>query len=134
MSNEPLVAVFNTSPDTVEMLRAILQHSGFLVASAFTYDIRDGRVDLQTFMRQNRAAVIVYDIAPPYEANWALFQHVRADPALEHCRFVITSTNASEVQKLAGRDERIYEIVGKPYDLDLIVRAVKEAARARSVR
>lgn len=133
-SPQSVVAIFNTSPDTVEMLRVMLQHAGFLAASAFTYDIRDGRVDLDSFVRRNNPLVIVYDVAPPYESNWALFQRLREDPALQACQFVITSTNAAQVQALAGRDERIYEIVGKPYDLDLIVRAVKEASRARSVR
>ncbi len=116
------------------MLRVVLQHAGFLVASAFTYDIRDGRVDLDAFVRRNHPLVVVYDVAPPYDANWALFQRLREDPALQACQFVITSTNAAQVQALAGRDERIYEIVGKPYDLDLVVRAVKEASRARAVR
>ena len=131
---ETMVAVFNTSPDTVEMLRVVLQQAGFVVASAFTFEIRDGRVDLDSFMRRHYPKVIVYDIAPPYDANWALFQRLRADGALKDCQFVITSTNAAHVQALAGRDERIYEIVGKPYDLDMIVRAVKEASRARAVR
>jgi CheY-like chemotaxis protein len=131
---ENIVAVFNTSPDTVELLRVVLQQAGFLVASAFTYDIRDGRVDLDRFVRQNHPAVVVYDVAPPYDTNWALLQNLRAEPALQRCQFVITSTNAAYVQRLAGRDEQIYEIVGKPYDLDLIVRAVKEAVRVRSVR
>lgn len=133
-TDESVVAVFNTSPDTVEMLRVVLQQAGFLVASAFTFDIRDGRIDLDAFVRRNHPAVVVYDVAPPYDANWALFQRLRADPALSRCHFVVTSTNAAQVQALAGRDERIYEIVGKPYDLDAITRAVKEASRARAVR
>ena len=34
-------------------------------------------------------------------------------------------------ENLAGRDKTIYEIVGKPFDLGRLVRAVKEAARQR---
>jgi len=53
-----------------------------------------------------------------------------AHTALAGCHFVITSPNAGYVQKLADRNERLYEVIGKPYDLDEIVQATKEALRA----
>jgi DNA-binding response OmpR family regulator len=81
-------------------------------------------------MERHSPAVVVYDIAAPYEENWAMFQQLRAT-AMRDRRFVITSANPSRVERLAGRDERIFEIVDKPLDLDIIVHAVKEAARAR---
>jgi DNA-binding response OmpR family regulator len=127
----PLAAVFNSSPDTVELLRVVLQQAGFVVASAFTFQLRDGLVDLTTFMRQHQPDVVIYDVAVPYDANWALFERLRRNPAMSECQIVVTSTNAQYVQQLAGRDQRIYEIVGKPLDLGEIVRATKEALRSR---
>jgi hypothetical protein len=47
---------------------------------------------------------------------------------------VLTTTNAAQVQKIAGADEHLHEIVGKPYDLGEVVRAVKEAVRQRPTR
>lgn len=126
--NAPVVAVFNTSPDTVELLRVVLQHAGFVVVSAFTFDIRDGRVDVEAFLRHTNPSVVVYDIAPPYDANWALFQALRTNSTLQQYRYVITSTNAPYVQRLAG-DVHVHEIIGKPYDLNEIVAAVQMAAR-----
>jgi len=81
-------------------------------------------------MDRNDPAVVVYDIAAPYEENWTMFQQLRAT-AMRECRFVITSANPGRVQRLAGRDERIFELVDQPLDLDNIVHAVKEAAQAR---
>ena len=46
-------------------------------------------------------------------------------------RFVLTTTNILQVQKIVGPAVHVLEIVGKPYDLDLLIRAVKEAVRAR---
>ena len=129
-----VVAVVNTSPDTVDMLRLAFQHAGIVVVSAFTYDIRDGKVDLSAFMREHRPKVIIYDVAPPYEANWQLLQHLKRAPALQGVQWIITSTNPAHVDRLSGKDEQVYEIVGKPYDLDCIVRATKEAMRARPSR
>jgi len=128
------IAVINTSPDTVELLRRILQQAGFLVVSGYTFDIREGRLDITAFVEQHRPRVIVYDIAPPYEENWRLFNHVRALEVMRPLRFVITSVNVAHVERLLGRDEHVYEVVERPLDLDRIVTAVKEAVRARPTR
>jgi DNA-binding response OmpR family regulator len=126
--NLNVVAVFNTSPDTVDMLRLVLEHAGFVVVSAYTYELRDAKVDLEAFMRQHQPGVVVYDIAPPYEENWRLFVHFRSLDVLKDAHFVVTTTNCVQVRKLAGPEQPLHEIVGKPYDLDEIVRAVQERA------
>lgn len=126
-ANAPVVALFNTSPDTVDLLRVVLEQAGFVVVSAFTFELREGKVDLALFLRQSNPHVVLYDIAPPYDANWALFQTLLANSPLQHYRYVITSTNAPYVQRLAG-DVRVHEVIGKPYDLGEIVRAVHLAA------
>lgn len=127
----PVVAVFNTSEDTTDMLRVVLEHAGFVVVTAFTNKLRDGTTDFEAFMRQHRPQVIVYDIAIPYEENWRLFQHFRGIPACRGINFVVTTTHAGHVREIAGEETAILEIVGKPYDLDEIVRAVRDAIRER---
>ena len=121
-----VVAIFNTSEDTTDLLRIVFENAGFVVVTAFTNHLRDGKVDLEAFMRQHQPRVIVYDIAVPYEQNWRLYQHMRSAPACRGVSFVVTTTNIRYVQKLAG-DEELHEIVGKPYDLDQILGAVRQA-------
>jgi DNA-binding response OmpR family regulator len=123
----PAVAVINTSEDTIDMLRYLFESHGFVVVSAFTHKIRDGHTDLETLMRQHRPAAIVYDIGLPYEENWRLFENIRSSPACDGVPFVVTTTNEAQVRKVAG-DEPVLEIVGKPYDLDLLVKKVKSVA------
>jgi CheY-like chemotaxis protein len=130
----PVVAIINTSADIIDMLRIALERAGILSVTAFTTEIREGSVDLERFVNQHQPKVILYDIAPPYDANWMLFQHVRAMPVMAGRFFVLTATNATHVERLAGSDHRIYEIVGKPLDLDQIVQATREALRARPTR
>jgi DNA-binding NtrC family response regulator len=129
-----VAAVVNSSPDIVDMLRTALEPAGIVVVSALTFDIRDGRIDFERFLQQHDPTVIVYDIAPPYQANWQLFQHLCRMREMQSRQFVLTSTNPRHVEGLAGSHQRVYEIVGKPFDLDQIVRAVKEAAKARATR
>jgi CheY-like chemotaxis protein len=125
------VVIINTTPDVVEMLRQALERAGFVVTTCFTFDIRDGHVDLEAFVRQHRPRVILYDLAPPYETNFRLFEHIRSMPALEDAQFVLTSMNPKNVRHLVGRDERVYEVVDRDEDLLAIIQAVKEASRIR---
>jgi len=134
-SSPTVVAVFNTSEDTTDLLRVVFERAGFVVVCAFTNMLRDGKVDFEAFMRQHRPQVIVYDVALPYEENWRLLQHFRSSPACAGVQFVVTTTNAKHLESLAGAGHQtIYEIVGKPYDLDILVNAVKDAAHARPTR
>ncbi len=128
------VAVFNANDDVVEMLRLALERSGFLVVSGHVDDARRGALLLSTFVAEHDPAVIVYDIAPPYEVHWSFFEHVRGQPYMKGRQFVITSTNVQRVREQIGIEEPIFEIVGKTEDIEPIVAAVKMASRARPTR
>jgi CheY-like chemotaxis protein len=121
-----VVAVFDTSEDTTDMLRHLFEHRGFVVVTAFTHDIRDGKTELEALMRQHRPDVIVYDIALPYEENWRLLQNIRSSPCCKDIPFILTTTNEVQVRKVAG-DQPVLELVGKPYDLDQLVAKVTAA-------
>jgi DNA-binding NtrC family response regulator len=133
-SPPPVVAVINSTTDIVDMLRLWIGQAGFVVVTALTTEIRDGVVDIEHFIRQHDPQVIVYDIAPPYDSNWQLFQHVAAMPAFQGRQFVVTTTNAPHLEKIATPQHHVYEIVGKPEDLGRIVGAVKEASKIRPSR
>jgi len=130
MGSLSVVALFNGNHDALALVGKLLESAGFDVVSALIPEVRDGRCDVNRMMEQHDPAVVVYDIAAPYEENWAMFQQLRAT-AMRDRNFVITSANPVRVERLAGRDDRIFEIVDQPFDLDNIVHAVKEAARAR---
>jgi DNA-binding NtrC family response regulator len=130
----PVALVINTSPDVVDMLRVALERAGVVVVSTLTHQLRDGEVDVERFVEQHQPGVVVYDIAPPYDANFQLFEHMRRMPVMAGRQFVITSTNARQVEKLVSSSTAVYEVVGKPYDIDQIVMATREALKARPTR
>ena len=133
MHSPDIVAVINTAPDTVDLLKDALERAGFVVVSTYTHAIRDGEVNLEAFLRTHQPKVIVYDLAPPYERNWAFFQSLR-QTVMRDCRFVLTSVNSAQVERLVRNDQRVYEVVGHQEDLDALVQATREAARARDTR
>lgn len=126
MQRPPVVAVFNTSPDTVEMLRIVLEQAGFVVMGLYTYEVRDGRINIENVMEQHEPDVIIYDIAPPYDKNWREFQHMCTMPAVAKRKFVLTTTNIQRVREAIENPPEMFEIVGKPYDLGVIVEQVKK--------
>ena len=132
MGSLGVVVLFNANREAVVPLAKLLESAGFDAVSALIPEVINGRCDAIGIMERHDPAVVVYDIGPPYEENWEIFQICRAT-SMRDRRFVITSANPAHVQRLAGRDERIYEIVDEPWDLDTIVHAVKEAARARRI-
>jgi len=129
----PVIALINSTPDVVEMLRVALEQAGFVVVSTFTHLIRTGEVDLESLVEQHQPQAIVYDVAPPYSSNWNLFLHVSQLPGLKERPFVITSTNPVRLRELAQTEgQEISEIVEKPYLLSQLIETVRSAtARKR---
>ena len=135
MPEQPIVvAIVNTNPDLLRLLRVRLEGAGFVVIVIHIEDIKIAAGDVEATVERHNPRVIVYDIAPPYDRSWAFLQHLRST-VLDGYRFVLTTTNTQHVESLVGlRDEKVYEVVGKADDLDTILRATREALRARDVR
>ena len=134
MAKHDVVAIFNSSEEVIDLLKDVLEKAGFLVVFGHVAEIRRGAIDLEAFVKQHQPKVIVYDLMPPYEVTWGFLEHFRQNEALQGVQFVVTSLNAQRVNEIVKPNEQVYEIVGKPFDLDQIVRAVKEASRARPTR
>ena len=76
-------------------------------------DVRRGEVDLAEFVQRHDAAVVLYDIAIPYDENWRALQERRAAPALATTPFVVTTTNQRALEGVVGPTDAV-EIIGKP--------------------
>ena len=128
-----VVALFHSNPDAIVLITRLLESAGFTVVPALISDVRGGRCDVDALMTDHDPSVVVYDIGPPYEETWAMFEDIRARPSMRDCRFVVTAADAAEVERLAGDDDRIFEVVDSDSDLGDLAHAVKEAARARAL-
>ena len=124
----PAIAVINSNQDTTEMLREVLQHHGFsAVVIGHVTEIKRGHIDFLRFVATHDPRVFVWDIGIPYEENWRFVQLLMDGEQMQGRRFVLTTTNKRALDQLVGATNTI-EIIGKPYDLDLVVVAVKKAA------
>ena len=120
-----VVAILDSDPDTTEMLQIALESQGFVVVSGNLHNFRAHEQDLLAFLERTRPDVIVYDLSPPYAANWAFLRRVRELPTFARSALVITTSNERAVREFGSLP--VVEIFGKPYDLDVLARAVREA-------
>lgn len=121
----PVLAVFNSSEDILELLRILFESEGFVVVTGHVSSLRRGDFDLRDFVEQHRPAAVLYDLMPPYEQQWRFLDHLRVTSPLKDIPFVVTSTNAKAAREIAARDEPVIEILGRPFDLDELLAAVR---------
>lgn len=129
-----VVAIVDTNPEIVRILRTSLENAGFVAIDLPIEDIKTGVANLKSMIEEHDPRVIVYDIAPPYEQSWRFLEHLRSTTDFRGRQFVLTAVNVRAVRETLRREETVYEILGKDPDIMEIVRAVKEASRARPTR
>jgi DNA-binding response OmpR family regulator len=122
----PIVAILDTSEDIVDMLRAVLEGEGWIVVADYVIHYRRCEKDLVEFLNEHNPRAILFDIGPPYEANWNYFQAVRALRETKDCAIVVTTTNKARLEEIVGPTNAL-EFVGKPYDISDLIDRVKSA-------
>ena len=129
-SGKPLIAILNSTQESIDLLQSILENEGFATVSDFIVDFREGRKDIVAFFNAHQPNVVVYDIALPYVQNWRFFrEHVLAVHALPELNFILTTANKQILEMLVGGTNSI-ELVGKPVDAVEIIQAVRKIVDA----
>ncbi len=119
------VAIINSNQDIIDGIKLYLSSRGYTTVSGHVVDFKRGGQDFVKFIEENRPDIILYDIAPPYEENWNFFKIIKGSDKVKDKKFILTTTNKNALKELVGKSA--IEILGKPYDLELINLAVKNA-------
>jgi len=136
---EGVVALFNASDDTIDMIQKLLTASGgdqTLIWCHFA-DLKKGIVNFNKYMDRHNPEVVIFDLSPPYDENWKFFKTMRDDKVMEGRGVVLTTTNKARLDEVLGEDSHALEVVGKTSDLQqinsVILAETKKAEAARLV-
>ena len=137
---EGIVALFNASDDTIDMVQKLLTDSGSdqtLIWCHFA-DLKKGIVNFDKYMARHNPEVVIFDLSPPYDENWKFFKTMRDARTMDGRGVVLTTTNKNRLDEVLGQDSNALEVVGRPKDLQQIDAAIKgqtrKAEEARLVR
>ena len=132
-----IVALFNASDDTIDMVQSILTESGrdqTLIWCHFS-DLKKGIVDFAKYTKKHNPEVVIFDLSPPYDANWHFFKVMRDANVMAGRGIVLTTTNKNRLDEVLGEDSYALEVVGRPNDLQQIDAAIKaETRKAEAIR
>jgi DNA-binding response OmpR family regulator len=128
---EGVVALFNASDDTIDMVQKLLTASGSnqtLISCHFA-DLKKGIVDFGRYMDKHNPEVVIFDLSPPYDENWHFFKTMRDAKTMKGRGVVLTTTNKNRLDEVLGEDSHALEVVGWPKDLQQIDAAIKSETR-----
>lgn len=126
--SQTVIGIINSSQDTVDMLREVLQQQGFTsIVTAHIDEIKRGKLDFVEFVRMHDPRVFVYDVSIPYVENWRALELLMKTDFMRSRRVVVTTTNKRALDSLLGEQTDAIEIIGKPYDIEQVVKAVEMA-------
>jgi DNA-binding response OmpR family regulator len=134
---EGIVALFNASDDTIDMIQALLTEAGGAQSLVWCHfaDLKKGVVDFKKYLNKHNPEVVIFDISPPYDENWQFFKTMRDADVMRGRGSVLTTTNKNRLDEVLGTDSRALEVVGKPKDLKQIQAAIAaETQKADAAR
>ena len=134
---EGVVALFNASDDTIDMVQKLLTASGreqILLWCHFA-DLKKGIIDFGKYMEKHNPEVVIFDLSPPYDENWRFFKTMRDAKTMQGRGVVLTTTNKNRLDEVLGEDSHALEVVGRAKDLQEIAAAIKsETLKAEGMR
>jgi DNA-binding response OmpR family regulator len=123
----PTIAVFNASEDTVAFVRLFFEQQGFHVVTQSWPAYDPLRADVaDAFVSQHAADAVIFDVSLPYDENWQHFETFKKMLDGRKVPVVLTTTNKRALTEMVGTTGAL-EIVGKPFDLDHLASAVRNA-------
>jgi hypothetical protein len=134
---EGIVALFNASDDTIDMIQTILKkgdRAQTLVWCHFA-DLKRGIVDFGKYVAKHNPEVVVFDISPPYDENWKFYKTMRDSDEMRGRGSVLTTTNKNRLDEVLGAASHALEVVGRPEDLKQTqVEIAFQTSKAREAR
>jgi hypothetical protein len=80
-------------------------------------DLKQGIVDVGTYMDKHNAEVVIFHLSPPDDENWRFFKTMRDANTMKGRGVALTTTLKARLDEVPREDSRALEMVGRPGDL-----------------
>jgi DNA-binding response OmpR family regulator len=117
--NPPKVLVADDDEELCALLRTNLEADGFTVVVA-----GNGREALEVIEKE-RPDVVLLDIMMPVLDGWGVLERLSQNPH-DRTRVILITAKASSRDRLQGWELGADEYVTKPFDLDALLKKVRE--------
>src|ERR1700720_1791204 len=99
-----IVALFNASDDTVDMIQKLLTEAGDAQTLVWCHfaDLKTGVVDFKKYLGKHNPEVVIFDISPPYDENWQFFKTMRDSDVMRGRGSVLTTRNKIRLDEVGG--------------------------------
>jgi DNA-binding response OmpR family regulator len=134
---EGVVALFNASDDTIDMIQKLLtdSDSGQTLIWCHFADLKKGIVNFDKYIAKHNPEIVIFDLSPPYDENWRYFKTMRDNKNMQRRGIVLTTTNKARLDEVLGEDSHALEVVGRIKDLREINAAIKaQTGKAETIR
>ena len=123
--NPPVIAVLNGTAEILETMEEYLRTEGFTTITAIVTEFKKGKEDFVQFIEDHNPTIILYDIPPPYDQNLTFLRLLTDTHSMDNRCLILTTTNKAQLEKITG-EKAALEIVGKPYDMDILIKTIRE--------
>jgi CheY-like chemotaxis protein len=136
-TTEGIVALFNASDDTTVMIQALLTEAGGAQSLVWCHfaDLKNGIVDVTSFLRKHNPEVVIFKVCAPYDENWQFLKTVRDADEMRGRGCVLITPNKTHLDEMLGADSHALELLGKDEDLKRIgaaIAAETQGSRSRA--
>lgn len=120
MAHSHSVLVVEDQHDAREMLAEYLRFCGFAV-----HDAEDGLEAVAIAIRE-RPRVILMDLMMPRMDGWEAARRIKSDSRTRDSSIIAVSAHSNRDEQLRARHAGCDDFIGKPYDLERLLKVVRE--------
>jgi two-component system response regulator VicR len=124
-SSRRQVLCIEDEPETVELIRLILERRGFTVVEASS-----GAAGLRA-LRGSRPDLILLDLMTPDIDGWDVYQRIKSDSSTSGIPVIVVTARAQNIDRVIGRQiAKVDDYIVKPFSpkrlLDGVERVLQE--------
>jgi DNA-binding NarL/FixJ family response regulator len=124
---QPLVAIFDSTDEVIEMLARLLEEHGCQTVIGRIEEIQSGVLDLVAFLEEHDPHVILFDLPRPYERHLNFLRLLSTTDSLKRRGWVLMTTHEEALKVAFGSVDGPPSILGKPYVPTAVLQAVHAA-------